>query len=131
VTRERGSTPVELALGVALLLLPTMLLVLVLPTWAERQAMVRVAAQEAARAAVLAGDWGAARLAAAEVAANHGLAPDAVGVTFDGRLHRGGTVAATASARLPVVVLPGLGAVGGFTVRATHREPVDPYRSLP
>jgi hypothetical protein len=126
---------IEFALGVGVLVLPVAALVLVLPGWAERQSMARVAAAEAARTVVVASDWATGIAAggevAAEVAANHGLAPgDLEAVRFSGSLVRGDTVTAAVTVRVPLTVVPGLAAAGGFSVTASHSEPVDRYRSL-
>jgi hypothetical protein len=134
VNGERGSTPVELALGIALLVLPVMVLVLVIPIWVERQGMARTAAQEAARAAVVHTDQraadAAARQAAAEVVSNRGYPQeDLAEVEVTGRLTRGGLVTATVHVRVPLVRIPGLGSVGGFTISAAQTEPVDAFRS--
>lgn len=132
---DGGSVAVELAMGVGVLLLPVAVLVLLLPTWVERQSMARLAAQEAARAVVLADSDASARTAAEEaartIAANHGLGQDLRTVEVSGGLVRGGTVTATVRVRVPLTALPFAGDVGGFTVTARHREPVDRYRSFP
>lgn len=132
---DAGSVAVELALGVGVLVLPVAVLVLLLPTWIERQSMARTAAHEAARAMALADDPVTGRAAAEEVAttiaANHGVADDLAAVTVSGDLRRGSTVTATVTVRIPLVAIPFVGDVGGFTISATHREPVDRYRSFP
>lgn len=146
---ERGSVPIELALGVGLLVLPIAVLVLSFPTWVERQSMARSAAQEAARLAVLATDpIGAERDAVAlvdEVAANHGLDPEDAEVCLSvhplespsperctglSRIPRGAAVTAAVSVRLPALTFPGLSTLVPevtWTARATER--VDLYRS--
>lgn len=132
---EDGSVAVELALGVGVLVLPVAVLVLLLPTWVERQSMARTAAQEAARAMALADEPAAGRAAgeqiAATIAANHGVADDLADVAVSGDLRRGGTVTARVTVRVPLVAVPFLGDVGGFSITATHRESVDAYRSFP
>lgn len=133
--REDGSVAIELALGVGLLLLPVALLVLLLPTWLERQSMARVAAQEAARTAVVVADDSTAAVAAravvADVARNHGVDPGDVSVRFSGGLQRGQTLTAEVSVRIPATVFPGLTEVAAFTWRTSHSEHVDRYRSVP
>lgn len=133
---QRGSVGVELALGVGVLLLPVALTVVVLPTWAERQSMARLAAQEAARTVVLAGDLGTGtaqgRALAERIAANHGMpgAIRAVSVTTPGRsLARGATVTATVEVLIGVPDLPWITG-GDVTWTVTHVEVVDPYRSF-
>jgi Flp pilus assembly protein TadG len=139
---ERGSVPIEFALGIGVLVLPVAILVLVFPTWIERQSMDRMAAQEAARAVAVAGTVaegvadGAAL--AAQIADNHDLADDFGGVAFtdpdrdgDGAPDRGGAVTATVTVRVPLTTIPLIGHGGGFTLTASHTEYVDAYRSLP
>jgi hypothetical protein len=53
---EKGFVTVEFVAGVGFLILPTMLLVTVFPTWWERVSMARVASREAARVYVLTQD---------------------------------------------------------------------------
>ncbi|MDQ3974201.1 MAG: hypothetical protein M3276_07685 [Actinomycetota bacterium] len=133
-SQARGQIPIEFALGVGLLVLPIAVLVLSLPTWAERQNMARLAAQEAARTLALASDWESGTAAAAavvgEFAANHGLEPAAVVVSFDGYLTRGGAVTAHVTAAFPTTVFPGIGTVGSFSWTTSHTEHVDNYRSF-
>ncbi len=132
---ERGSIPIEFALGIGVLMLPVAVLVLIFPNWAERQSMARVAAQESAREAAIAPDWdsgaAAASEVAAQIAANHGLAAeDLQEIRLSGSLSRGGSVTATVTVRVPVIVVPGLAPAGGFSWTASHTEPVDRYRSF-
>lgn len=137
---ERGGVPVEWALGVALLLLPVVMLVAVMPTWAERQSMARLAAREAARLAALADDPASGEAAgsalALEIAANHGVTAAEAGVSVHvpvdaaGAPSRGGVVTARVEVAVPLVTVPGFGAVGGWRIVATHHEPLDRYRSL-
>ena len=131
--RERGYVTLELVAGLALLVLPVGLLVLVLPTWFARQNLARLAAQQAARTAVVSGSFPAGSAAAAQVAADGGLAPEDLTLAFtpDSSLSRGGVVTAQATVRMPAVSIPGLGTIGSFTWTARHTEPVDQYRSGP
>lgn len=142
VRGQAGSVAVEWAMGLAVLVVPVALLVGVMPAWAERQSMARLAAREAARAAALASDAtageAAGRALVAQIAANHGVpAADLVTVAVTvprdaaGQPLRGGQVSATVAVRVPVTDLPLFGAVGGFTSTATHHEAIDLYRSLP
>ncbi len=137
---DRGSVPLELALGVGLLVLPVAMLVAIFPGWAERTAMARVAAQEAARAAALAESApegiAAGKSLAAQIAANHGVSAGdvsidiAVPVDAAGDLKRGDEVLAsvTVAIRMPSLPIPGAAWSIGWTV--THRERIDDYRSL-
>lgn len=129
---ERGAVPIELALGVGLLLLPTAVLVLSLPGWVERQSMAGLAAEEAARALVVQGtpEGAPARAQAIvdEVAANHGVEEDEVtDVAVTGSFARGGTVRVTVGVAIPLVRL-GEEPLG-FTWNVTRAEQVDLYRS--
>lgn len=137
---EHGGVAVEWALGVALLVLPVVMLVAVFPGWAERQSMTRLAAREAARLAALADEPAAGEAAgsalALEIAANHGLDVAQVSVSVHvpadsaGAPLRAGEVTATVEVVVPLVVVPGFGTAGGWRVSATHHEPLDGYRSL-
>lgn len=135
IAGERGQVPVELALAVGLLVLPVAILVVSLPVWIERQSAARVAAQEAARAVVLADSWaeGTRRgaLVAEQVASNHGIPPGEVSVGFRGELERGAEVAALVRVRMPALALPAIGAVGEWSWTVSHTEQVDLYRSFP
>lgn len=130
---EAGNATLELALGTAVLVIPVVLLVAIIPLWLERHAVAELGAREAARAFVLADEVGQARQAAhraaRSVAAGHGIPDDEWSASVSGDLSPGATVTASVSARVPSLVLPLLGAVGGFTITAEHRELVDPYRS--
>jgi hypothetical protein len=139
---ERGSVPIELALGLGLLVLPVAMLVALLPGWAERTAVARVAAREAARIAVLADTPEAGRAAGeglvVRIADNHDIPPEdllqvqvLVPADPSGDLLRGGEVVATVRVAIPVPVLPLTGGVGPLWRTATHRERIDDHRSLP
>ncbi|HUH06478.1 MAG TPA: hypothetical protein VML96_01605 [Egibacteraceae bacterium] len=128
----------EFALGAGVLVLPVAMLVLVFPTWIERQSAARLAAQEAARAVVLADDCADGRRSAAllveEIAANHELA-DGLTLTQPagcaGELARGAIVTATVTVQMPLTAIPLIGRAGGFSWTVSHSERVDQYRSLP
>lgn len=135
----------ELALGIAVLVIPAVLAVVSFAPWLERQAFVRTAAAEAARAAVLAeGDPAAAGSAVvADLAIGRGLSPSAVRVRLcDGPEWPAGTgggscvlvrdsfVTVVVTTEVSLMVTP-WGSVGGLSVSAEHAEPVDAYRSLP
>lgn len=133
---ERGSASLELALGMAMLVVPAVMMVASFSVWLEARSFVRAAAAEGARAAVLAeADPAAAgMLVVADMAAGRGFAAEEVAVSMCGGtvcvLERGGFVTAAVSIDVPLVVTP-WGEVGGVTVSYTHAEPVDAYRSLP
>lgn len=123
--------------------IPLGLLVLVVATllavnaWAvlEAKSAVVGAARAAARAYVEAPDARvaeeAADRAATEAYEGGGRDPSRLRLErVEGRFARCGPVAFEARTRVPAVVVPWLGGWGdGFTVRARHREVVDPYRS--
>lgn len=131
---ERAGASVELALGMALIVIPAVVAVLSFSPWLEARAFVRTAAAEGARAAVLAGDDAASAGATliADLAASRRI--DVVTVELCGggscELERGGFVTARVTVDVPLVSTP-WGDVGGITVVGRHAEPVDAYRSLP
>lgn len=137
--RQLGFALPEFVAGLGLLVLPVTMLVAMLPVWLEVQSMGHLAAQQAARAAVLApsdGDAvGAATRAARTVAANHGrrlVGPVRLHGTVEQR--PGGPqvlVTATVTVRMPALAVPGLGAVAAFDWGVSSTQPVDVYRSVP
>ncbi|HWD08054.1 MAG TPA: hypothetical protein VHA57_03060 [Actinomycetota bacterium] len=130
---DRGFVTVEFVLGIALLVLPIALIVLALPTWFARQDIARLAAQQAARAAVIAGSPAAGEQAATAVAANQGLDPAQLTVLFEpaSSFGPGGLVTADVQLPIPAFVVPGIGTIGSFHWTATFSERVDSYRSAP
>jgi len=134
---EGGFAAIELSAGVALLVLPVALLVLSLPEWSSRQGLARLAARDGARAVALAGrcDPGLGDRAVAAIAAGAGLPDGTVRVSVDctpgAPLLRGSDVTARVTVRMPAVAVPLIGSVAAWSWTAVHREPVDPYGSLP
>ncbi|HEU5003222.1 MAG TPA: hypothetical protein VFW71_10655 [Actinomycetota bacterium] len=130
---EEGFVTLELVLGLVVLILPIMLLVLTLPTWFARQNIARLAAQEAARTAVLDSSLGQGTSAAQQIGANYGLASGDMAVSFapSSGLQPGDSVTSQVTVRMPAVTIPGLGSVGGFSWTAVFSEQVDLYRSAP
>lgn len=130
---DRGFVTVELVLGLALLLLPVTLLILALPTWFARQDLARLAAQQAARAAVVDESPAAGQRAAQAVGGNGGLAAGQVTVSFDpsSSFAPGGLVTVDVTVPMPAFVIPGIGSAGSFRWTATFSERVDTYRSAP
>jgi hypothetical protein len=156
--KERGSTPIELALGVLLILVPVALMVLSFGPWLERRSFVRVAAREVARFYItsdgadpspqLLAMAGTYRIDSVRLGLC-GAEPEAVHP--DGGISSqcppldevadlgvaGGGVSATVEVEVPLFVLPWSDAggnrrtVGGVVVTATHTEYVDLYRSFP
>lgn len=131
---ERGSAVLEWPLASLLLLIPVAIMVVLLPTWSERQTVARDAATTAAREAVLAPTpeeaLAVGNAAALRTAENFGLDPDDVSVSWAGDLSRGGSVTATVTVRMPAIVVPGWGGVEGWSWSASHTERVDDYRSI-
>jgi len=140
---QRGHASVELALGVALLILPVALVVMAFAPWSERRVLAEAASAEAARAAVLRLDHSVGADVVAAMVAGHGLAGDQVRLGWCGgtpgplsspgggcSLGRGTVVAATVQVWVPLVMTP-WGGIGGLWVTGEHAEPVDLYRSLP
>ena len=140
---DRGHAAVELGLAVGVLLLPVALAVLAFGPWSERRVFAEAAAAEAVRAAVIQLDTSAGSQVVMDMAANHGLGPDLVRLTWCGAagsgrgdavencvFDRGSVVAAEVEVWVPLIATP-WGEVGGLWVGATHSELVDLYRSLP
>jgi hypothetical protein len=133
MSADRGSAPVEFVLGVCLLLLPTVMLVSVLPTWSARQQLAATIAREAARAYVVATSPAdaarSARRAGDQVARAHGEDPAAFALRLTGRWARGATVTAEVRTTVPLTRVPLIGGIGRFRVVERHSEQRDPYRS--
>ena len=140
VAGEGAYATVELVAGIALLLLPVTLLVLTLPTWAERQSLAASAAHDAAVALTRSSNWPAGKARAEQVvegmARNYGLhGNEPVQLTWDpdrggASVERGETVTAVVSVPAPGVLIPGLGYIGRWDLTVRHSEIVDRYRSL-
>jgi Flp pilus assembly protein TadG len=124
---NEGSVAVEFAAGLALLVLPVAVIVLMLPTWLQTQQHARDAARQGARLAVTS-SAGSDEVADAveEQLSRDGVATQNVHVTLT-------STGAGVEVRFvtPVVHLPFLGEVGGFVTTARHAELFDPYRSQP
>lgn len=141
--KEAGHAAVELALGVAVLLLPVALAVTAFGPWSERRVLAEAAAAEGARALAVDMVPLAAESLVTRMAAFHGLdtrdvrmgwcgaSPAASGTpTGSCPLTRGSVVDLTVEVWVPLVMTP-WGGVGGLWVSGDHAEPVDLYRSLP
>jgi hypothetical protein len=135
--RERGFVVTELVAGIACLVVPVALLVLALPSWAERQSVARVVAREVGRTVARDGRCttdDAGRLARV-IAGNHGIATGDVTVTLGCAsgtpLPAGGSVVVTVVVREPGLRIPGIGRVGEWSFTARHAEPVDRYAAAP
>lgn len=129
---DRGSTAIELPLGVALILLPIAVVVMVIPQWPERQTVATAAAKEAATLYANAGSPGegaaAAELAVAQAAANYGL--DGLQLELSGSWCRGCTVTANVTVAIPAVQAPFIGTIGNTSWTATSSARVEDYGSL-
>ena len=134
---EGGFVALELVLGVAVLLFPASMLVVTLPRWSERQSTGRAIAREVARDSAVAGicDLDRARTIARVMSENLGVATADVSVQLDcwpgAPLARNTAVTASVTVAMPAVAIPGVADVGAWSWTARHREPVDPYRSIP
>ena len=135
MSRERGATPVELALGLMLLVVPVAIVVLSIAPVFEHRNFARRAASEAARIMVLTtGDPVPEALEAIRSQARSmGIDPGQVTVLFCGgvtcSLDRGTVV--TVDVAVEVEELSAFLPVGTITVRSVHSEQVDLYRSRP
>jgi hypothetical protein len=137
-SREAGFGTLEFVVGVALLLIPVMLLVLQIPRWLEYQDFARSAAAEASRACANADTAAAGQIRATALvtamAPNYGIrtadASRVLAVTCTGAPEPGATVVATVRIEAPALVFPGFGR-GTYhaTWTVSHSEVVDPYRS--
>jgi hypothetical protein len=133
--RQGGFVATELALGVAVLLLPVVFVVLTIPSWSERQTTGRAIAREVGRAVARDGwcNTGLANDLAEMMAANLALARADVRVGLDcapgDALVPGSELAVTVTVRMPAVHVPALGTVGEWSWTARHREPVDLFGS--
>jgi hypothetical protein len=128
-----GFIAVEWVAAVTLLLLPVVMLVGTLPAWAERRHVATIAAREASRALVR--DWPAnnetaAKMAAAFVAADHGVDPDDIQVEIaGGGGGRGSVVVVRVRIVMPAIAVPAGPRVRGWRYTATSVRRVDDYRS--
>ena len=133
----RGFVVVEFVAGIAVLVLPVALLVLSLPTWAERQSVARVAAREIGRVVARDGRCAAseARRLTRVIAVNHGVAARDVAVMLGcaagSVLPAGGSVTVAVTVVEPGLRVPGIGRVGQWSFTARHLEPVDRYAGSP
>lgn len=135
MNKDRGASPLELALGLMLLVVPVTIIVLSVAPVFEHRNFVRRAAAEAARTLVLADDQPEAAAASVvkTIAIGMGIDPADVTVILCGgaacSLERGAQVSVQVFAVVPELssFLP----IGQLTVDATHIEQVDLYRSRP
>lgn len=147
--REGGTAPLELALGVGLLMIPMALIALSFGPVLEMRSFVRQAAAEISRSFVISdGDVATAMTQVAIMAVNHGFEPSEVRVGLCGAvpvpvssggasacpvpLQRRDVVTARVEMDVPLITVPGLGATieTSGPVSAEHRSLVDWYRSV-
>jgi Flp pilus assembly pilin Flp len=137
-TEQTGAAyaAIEMVLVLGIILLPLLAGLAQLPRWVDARSTADLAAQEAAREMVLADSYeegyAAAELVVATIVGNRGLDVGALqNLSFEGVLARGETVTATVTLRLPPVVLPGVGPVGGtMDISRSATERVDDYRQF-
>ena len=137
---ERGQAGVELALAVAVLMIPAAVAVLGFGPWSERSVLAGAAAAEAARAAVVNLSTATGEEVAAEMSLNFGLdltemklgwcgAEPVTGGAGTCPMSRGASVEVTVSVWVPLVTTP-WGEIGGVWISRSHAESIDLYRSL-
>ena len=137
MNRQQGSATLETILAVGFLLIPAAALLAQLPQWVGTSHAAQIAANEAARVAVLSDTLREAQDAASqtalEVIANHGHQPaDLLDIRLEGNLARGAVITATVEVQGEPIVVPGLGTVGSpFVATASATERVDDYRGFP
>lgn len=136
--QDDGFVAAEWAVGIAVLVLPVLLLVAALPAWTARHEAAAAAAREAARATVQAGDGadavGAGTAAAMALLAGRGVDAAEVDVVlparaFGGGLPRDGIVEVTVTIPGEPLELPGFGTVDTPAISGSHTRTLDPYRS--
>jgi hypothetical protein len=134
--RRRGAhgfIAIEWVAAIAMLLLPAVVLVATLPTWAERRHAATVAAREAARELQEQwpnGDAAPAELVARYVAADHGIAASDVAVrVLAVGVNPGDQIEVEVTVRMPAIAVPGVERVGAWSYSAVASLRVDDYRS--
>lgn len=140
--KDRGHAAVELAIAVAVLLLPVGLVVTAFGPWSEHRVLAESMAAEAARAVAVHLDHGSGVDVLVASADSLGVALELVRLGWCGdtlsdvgdatlgcSLTRGSEVIAEVAIWTPMFNTP-WGGVGGLWVRSQHAEPVDLYRSL-
>jgi hypothetical protein len=119
-------------LGLGLIVIPVLVLVLTLPAWEQRTVDAQDAARNAARALVVADDWGdgvaAADQAVYETVSSDGLVAADVSLSLSGSLEPGSTVTASVTVLVPAGNVPGLGFIGTLHYTASSTQHVDAYR---
>lgn len=128
---QRGAAALEVGLIMAFVLIPVMMLMLLVPTWIERQAAGRDAASEAARALVLtSGDRAAALRTVASVEQGYELDTGTLTLRSVSPLSLGADFTVVVTVRQPALSLPGLGQIGGWSYDAVHVEHYPQYSQI-
>jgi len=140
--RERGHAAVELAMAVAVLLLPVGLVVTAFGPWSEHKVFAESIAAEAARATAIDLEHSSGSEVVIAAIAAHRLPSDSVRLGWCGTepddvhsavpacpLTRGSEVVVEIVVWTPLFATP-WGNVGGLWLSSLHSEPIDLYRSL-
>ncbi len=131
---EAGFAALELAIGLVVLTMVAIVTV-TLTTWPERATTARRVARVAAQSAAEQTSWEQAQAvgteAAEEAAANYGLSPGELTVSFAGSIERDGAVTATVAIRMPAIAVPGVASAGKWTWTTSNTQAAGAYRSLP
>ncbi len=128
---QRGAAAIELGLIMAFILIPVMMLMLVVPTWIERQTAGRDAAGEAARAIVLSsGDINEAARIVSTVERGYELPRGTLTLSEVTPYGPGADFTVVVTVNQPALSLPGLGELGGWSYDAAHVEHYPQYAQL-
>jgi len=130
---ERGIVGLDWVL-VLPLIIGSLLVMVALPVWPERQSGAQAAAAEAARSAVLVDRpdqvEATARAVAREVLTNYNVPPDAYTINVVGVLERGTRITVSVAIELPVIRVPFGPDIAAHTHVATATEDVESYREI-
>jgi hypothetical protein len=131
-TARSGFVAVELVAAVALLLVPTVVLVASIPVWSEQRHAATVIAREAAR--VAAAGWPAPAGAdvdavIASEAADYGVPSGDVSATVTVDHARAGQAVARVTVLMPALHLPLIGDAGAWHWSTSYSVRIDDYRS--
>ncbi len=132
MSRARGFVAVELTAAIALLFVPTVVLVASVPVWSERRHAATVIAREAARAA--AARWPVTDGSVVEgvvesVARDYGVPRQEVSAAVQVDAGRGGQAVARVAIVMPALHLPVIGDAGAWSWTTTYAVRIDDYRS--
>ncbi len=136
--QERGFAAIEFVAGVALLLVPAVMLVTSIATWFEaRHNATAIAAELGTYVANDAGGCGmmqahvvALQTAGKLLGAARGIAPERVRVEVN-QPRRGQPAVVRVRVAVPATHLPMIGSIGEFHISREHHSRVDPYRRCP